>query len=416
MKQWIIKFFKKCWNILQGFFPAKKSDELEPTRPRRNGNATRKNVNQKTEPLRPKPPGKTGGYSASSFAHPRTLIFPREVLFKNPSPKINSLQRKTLESLFSEYNLSVEEYGSYVAYFPSRLLTYIEQQDAFSSFRKFLGDLGVTPEEIFRDRSKASFTREAIVILFDADTNCWDTPLSTEPLYRCLQADRNLDNLKKILNKLEDFTRFSHKLQRLADKISFYLFRQFSEELSKKLQYWDSITREDFDHWKALLNEYESASKLYHNCLEQIDRDCDRSEKVTLTLDQHTVIKNLLQEVEQIKEQLNDGFIEIDEGLHQLEILSDEINYFVNEVLHRTRDDKSSSKEKFATKNDKLSTEEALNFLNLTIETLSLESLKTAHRRYARIYHPDVGGDNATMQKYNEAYEILKEHLATRYT
>jgi len=413
----VIFILRKKWDKIQNLFLNKKPSNTQKQTTKKSASTTRKNETQKSESesepevVTENPPSKNKGYSTTSVHKHREVIFPRGILFDHPSPNINSLQRKTLESLFSEYNLSVEEYGSYVAYFPSRLLAYIEQQDAFSAFRKFLADLGLTPEEIFRDINKANFAKDVIVVLFEADTNCWDTPLSTEPLYRCLKSDRNLEQLKRLINKLEDFARFFHKLQRLSDEIFFYLFRQFSEELKVKLKSWESVSREDFENWKYLLNEYQSVSTVYHNCLDQIDRDCARLETVKLTLDQHTVIENLLQEVEQIKEQLYSGLIEIGDGLHQLEILSDEINDFVNEVLHRTKKDKSSSKEEFSSKSDKLSIEEALNLLNLTIETLSLESLKTAHRKYARIYHPDVGGDEATMKKINEAKDILMEYL-----
>ena len=371
-----------------------------PEKPPEKGPTNRPGGNTPPPPPPPPPP-----------SPPFPPHFFTRILFDHPNPKIKSLQRKTFEALFSEYNLSVEEYGSYVAYFPSRLLAYVEQQDAFSAFRKFLGDLGVTPEEIFKDRNKASFARDAIITLYEADINCWNTPLSTEPLYQCLKSYRDLNKLKKLLNKLEDFTSFSRQLQKLSETISFPLFQQFLEGVNVRLESWDSISREDFENWNYLLDEYKSASEVYHNYLDQIDRDCTRLEPVSLTLDQRTVIESLLQEVEQLKGQLNNGIIEIHEGLHQLEILSDEIHYFVDEVLHRTEDRKTSSKEDFHYTSDELSIEKELDLFGLIIEELSLESLKIAHRRYAKIHHPDIGGDTDTMQKYNNAYDILKKYL-----
>lgn len=44
--------------------------------------------------------------------------------------------------------------------------------------------------------------------------------------------------------------------------------------------------------------------------------------------------------------------------------------------------------------------------LNLARE-LTPESLRTAYRQAAKKYHPDVGGDNATMQRVNDAYALF---------
>ena len=37
------------------------------------------------------------------------------------------------------------------------------------------------------------------------------------------------------------------------------------------------------------------------------------------------------------------------------------------------------------------------------------ELVKVAYKTLARIHHPDVGGDTATMQQLNKAYEQIKE-------
>ncbi|WP_061545511.1 J domain-containing protein [Cylindrospermopsis raciborskii] len=349
---------------------------------------------------------------------PPKEIFPKEILFKNPSDKIDSLQKKVLEILFSRFNLSAKEGDNYVAYFPSRLLSYIKQKDAFFAFRQFLNDIGTTPDEVFKNREIANFVKEAILGLYEADVNCWDTPLSTEPLYQKLKQSinrHNLDDFIHLLNKLEKFAILAHQIERLIGKIPFHEFDQFSQEVKSQLKEWDTkwhtIPEKTVNQWKNSLNKYESQSTNYQNLCKQISQDFLRVESLSLTSEQAIVIEYLLKEVEELKEQLQVGLIETDEGLNQLEILADEIQGFVDEVSHRSRDAESSRTEDSS--NKKLSLEEALMLLSLTLETLSLKSLKTSRNRYARIHHPDVGGDEKMMKKINQAYEILKEYLET---
>ncbi len=42
-------------------------------------------------------------------------------------------------------------------------------------------------------------------------------------------------------------------------------------------------------------------------------------------------------------------------------------------------------------------------------ETLSLGELRSAYRRLAMLYHPDVGGNIKEMQKINAEYKVLSE-------
>ena len=41
----------------------------------------------------------------------------------------------------------------------------------------------------------------------------------------------------------------------------------------------------------------------------------------------------------------------------------------------------------------------------------TLDELKSEYRRLARIHHPDVGGDVATMQEINRQYEAAFNRL-----
>ena len=200
-------------------------------------------------------------------------------------------------------------------------------------------------------------------------------------------------------------------IERLIGKIPFHEFDQFSQEVKSQLKEWHTIPEKTVNQWKNSLNKYESQSTNYQNLCKQISQDFLRVESLSLTSEQAIVIEYLLKEVEELKKQLQVGSIETDEGLNQLEILADEIQGFVDEVSHRSRDAESSKTEDSS--NKKLSLEEALMLLSLTLETLSLKSLKTSRNRYARIHHPDVGGDEKMMKKINQAYEILKEYLET---
>ncbi len=74
-----------------------------------------------------------------------------------PVIKLIRSRKKVLEILFSLFNLSAKEGDNYVAYFPSRLLSYIKQKDAFFAFRQFLNDIGTTPDEVFKNREIANF-------------------------------------------------------------------------------------------------------------------------------------------------------------------------------------------------------------------------------------------------------------------
>jgi hypothetical protein len=45
---------------------------------------------------------------------------------------------------------------------------------------------------------------------------------------------------------------------------------------------------------------------------------------------------------------------------------------------------------------------------------LTLENLRAAYRRAALVHHPDVGGDNETMRKINDAYELFSAVIRRR--
>ncbi|MBG0743495.1 MAG: hypothetical protein IV298_08425 [Cylindrospermopsis raciborskii KL1] len=405
----IIEKLKSWWDRIFGTNGTKEDGEKEINRGNRQRNSTRgsegkpdeRKIDVNSKHTRIDPPSKE-------------KIFPKEILFENPSDKIDSLQKKVLEILFSRFNLSAKEGDNYVAYFPSRLLSYIKQKDAFFAFRQFLNDIGTTPDEVLKNREIANFVKEAILGLYEADVNCWDTPLSTEPLYQEVKQSinrHNLDDFINLLNKLEKFAILAHQIERLIGKIPFHEFDQFSQKVKSQLKEWHTIPEKTVNQWKNSLNKYESQSTNYQNLCKQISQDFLRVESLSLTSEQAIVIEYLLKEVEELKKQLQVGSIETDEGLNQLEILADEIQGFVDEVSHRSRDAESSKTEDSS--NKKLSLEEALMLLSLTLETLSLKSLKTSRNRYARIHHPDVGGDEKMMKKINQAYEILKEYLET---
>lgn len=346
------------------------------------------------------------------------IIFTTETLFHNPTREINSLQKKVLEILFTKLNLSVQEDEIYVAYFPSRLLSYLKKQDAFSAFRRFLGDIGRTPKEVFNNKATVTFVRDAILGLYEADINCWDTTLTTEPLYLNLRdsnVDDGLDSFTNLVRRLETFAIFAHKLQRIADKIPFKSFQNFCQEVALNLKFWNTISQPVFDKWNYSLGEYQSQFTNYQHFSQQIDHDLSRLKRLTITLEETYVIEHLLEEVRQLKEAIEVGSIEIDVGLDNLNILADEIQGFVDEVLHRCEDAGSSRTEDDPFTDDKLALEEALTLLDLTVATLSMKSLKTSRNRYARLYHPDIGGDETMMKKINAAYEILKEYLETRH-
>ncbi|MEB3310645.1 MAG: hypothetical protein VKJ02_10460 [Snowella sp.] len=344
-----------------------------------------------------------------------------KVYFKNPDKKIYSLQIKTLEILFSRFNLSVKEYDFYVAYFPSRLLNYLYQQDAFSAFKNFLNDIGTTPEEVFGDEKIANFAREAILGLYEADMNCWDTSLNIEPLYQSLRSDfnRNLIKFKNLLRRIEKFTTIFHKLKRASEKITFPAFNRFIKDINIYFDSWDTMSQVDENilRWTNLISDYETAFKLYQDYLYQIENEISRLERIEITSQQKNIVDALLKEVSEAENNLISGITEIAEGLEKLENLLYEIKSFVDEVLHRTRDRRKSRKDDFASKDDKLSVEDALILLNLTLEELSIQSLKQAFRQQANIHHPDkLGGSEEMMKKINEANEKLKEYLEARST
>ncbi len=197
----------------------------------------------------------------------------------------------------------------------------------------------------------------------------------------------------------------------MKGKIPFQEFDQFSQEVKSQLKEWHTIPEKTVNQWKNSLNKYESQSTNYQNLCKQISQDFLRVESLSLTSEQTIVIEYLLKEVEQLKKLLQVGPVELDDGIEQLEILADEIKGFVDEVSYRHRESESSRTEDVPPKNNKLSLDEALILLSLTLETLTLQSLKTSRNRYARIHHPDIGGDEKMMKKINQAYEILKEYL-----
>ncbi|WP_028841433.1 J domain-containing protein [Thermodesulfobacterium hveragerdense] len=53
--------------------------------------------------------------------------------------------------------------------------------------------------------------------------------------------------------------------------------------------------------------------------------------------------------------------------------------------------------------------EEARRILNLPKKTTRRE-IKEAYHRLVKKHHPDVGGDNSTIKKLNEAYTLLMEY------
>lgn len=376
-----------------------------------------------SEPPSSKPPNKKKVSPPFANARGENTLFTKGVLFEDPQPEINPLQKKVLEILFSVFNLSIKEDDIYVAYFPSRLLYYIEKQDSFSAFRRFLNDIGRTPDEVFKNPKTATFTKEMILGLYEADINCWDTGISTEPLYQHLRetagnVDYNLDSFTILLERIEKLAILIHQLQRIAGQIPFNSFRKFSQEVNSSLKYWHTLSETTFDKWTNSLNEYKSQFKEYQYFSDVIDEDCFRLRNTMVVIPQDiiNVIENLLKEVEQLKEKLKIGSISINEGLGELGTLASEIKGFVDEVLHRNQETKSSRKEDFAYTSNTLSVKEACGLLNLTIETISIKLLKAARNKYARHHHPDMGGDVNMMKRINEAYEILKDYLENRHT
>ena len=60
--------------------------------------------------------------------------------------------------------------------------------------------------------------------------------------------------------------------------------------------------------------------------------------------------------------------------------------------------------------------ENALEVLGLPV-LITQEDIKKQYHFLAKKYHPDQGGDEATMRALNEAYKVLMQYIASfRYT
>lgn len=415
----LTKWLTKIKNLLfKNKPPAEKKE-----RPKVSEYTATKGPESSSEPPSSKPPNKKKVRDPFANARGQNILFTKGVLFEDPQPEINSLQKKVLEILFSVFNLSIKEDDIYVAYFPSRLLYYIEKQDCFSAFRRFLNDIGRTPDEVFKNPKTATFIKDIILGLYEADINCWDTGISTEPLYQHLRetaanVDYNLESFINLLSRIEKLAILIHQLQRIAGQIPFDSFRKFSQTVNSSLKSWHTLSDTTFDQWTNSLNDYKSQFRDYQYFSEVIDQNCFRLRSTMAVIPQEiiNVIENLLEEVEQLKQKLKIGSISINEGLGELGTLASEIKGFVDEVLHRNQETNSSRKEDFAYTSNTLSLDEAFRLLNLTRETISMKLLKTARNKCARDYHPDMGGDVNMMKRINEAYEILKDYLENRHT
>lgn len=342
-----------------------------------------------------------------------SFYYPKKRLFDNPAPKISELQKKVLESIFSNLNLFIDKDDKTIFYFPSRLMIYLEKQDAFSAFSHFLKDINLTPEIVFQYEDKRKLLKTFFLGLFDVDICRWGTNLSDQPFYDVLINGSNFYKFNQLLEHLDNCSILYRKIKDDRLSISFYDFKKFQEAIFSEFKYWETIEKENIKLWFNLIEEYQIAYGQFNEYWDSINIELKRLEKIELTDAENQVINSLIQEAEEVNQSLEDGSTDVVNGLSHLKELTDIITGFVDEIFTKRKESKSSSREtKRETKDDLREVYWALKILELTsLETLTLKDLKSARNAQAKRCHPDVGGTNEDMINVSNAYDMLKNYL-----
>lgn len=430
MFQKILKWFRKIWDWIRIRYAKTekkpigktktlkdepKTDDPPKGKPINDEDNTREKKFTKGEKIVVEPPPPPPPPPPPSPSPP--CYYPTNTLFTNPDPKIYDLQKKILQILFLNLNLIITREKETVIYLPSRLVYYLEKEDAFSAFQHFLNHFYLTPKDLIKNDIEREFIKKVIIGLFDVDVCRWGTNLSDQPFYNLMRESRNFERFYHLLDQLDQCSTFLRQLQDDKLNIAFYDFHQFKEAVMAKFDKWEKINSEDFDLWDSLIEEYKIAYGKFQNYWYSIKNDLNRLEKIDVNESEEQVINNLIQEAEEVNNQLLNGLTDVVNGLSHLQELADIISGFVDEIFTKRKESKSSSKDKKSSGKEKetKTTQDvywALKILGLTsLESLTLKDLKSARNTQAKKYHPDVGGTNEDMINVSNAYDILKSYL-----
>lgn len=408
------KIIKKCEyviNGIKGLFGVSKQKQVPPVSPPPIGNRPGGNETVKPQPTKPKKPEqKKPSWSPSAPESIQVSYYPKARLFSNPHKKIETIQKKCLEVLLIKIGVFETTDSNFSIYYPSRLLSYLDQEDAYFAFKRFLKDINLNPKKIIENENDRAYLRNVMVKLFDADNARWGTKLSDDPLYVFLSNSNDLYKFNNLIKLLDECCFLSRKIQKLSNKILFNEFFIFKDSVNKEFEDWNFISWKDLQGWGNTLRDYDQVFKEFQNILEDINNLLNLAEDTELLPEEISAISSLNLEVEKLKTQLYEGSIPIIDGLDELE----DLKVYIREIIERHKR-KQHKKEKSydIPKSDEITkTQRALRIMGLTekdLKNFTEEQLKKIYRKLAKINHPDAGGTNENFQLLSDAYDYLRD-------
>ena len=328
-----------------------------------------------------------------------------KALFTNPDKLIKNIQRLAAKIL-------MREIGAH--YLPSRLILSLEEIDACQAVRLLLHSMGMDYATLLQNKQERKFFNDMIGVIIESDNIRKELEISDLPLYAAIKThDRKVVEL--YIERLHQTVEIINLLKSNTIVFPHYYKSEFYQQASALIDNWDELDDmrladlyKHYKVWRNLQEQYEHIVQDIDNYLALIYNNLNARRRYESTLNE------IDQKVKTVRLHISNGKLNPSDSIQQLQNIYEEVKT-IYQKTHQSgnRDRKWQNEGRERTHNEELQL--SLDVLNLhTAMTLDLQTVKKAYRRMALKLHPDVGGDAMAFNRLQNAYRVVRDHLALK--